>query len=92
MRQKLCLLLAGWTFDGESGNCVNIPQVAAGNTVSGRTCATALPCAEYQGIIWVYPSPGATPSTDTIVGEVLWCLSQCWARCLWRAVRGQWSS
>jgi phenylpropionate dioxygenase-like ring-hydroxylating dioxygenase large terminal subunit len=64
-----CAVHAGWTFDGESGNCVNIPQVAAGNAVSGRTCATALPCAEHQGIIWVYPSPGATPSTDTIVGE-----------------------
>ncbi|BDA43850.1 Protein TIC 55, chloroplastic [Coccomyxa sp. Obi] len=58
----------GWSFDGETGDCTNIPQVAPGGAVSGRTCATALPCAEYQGIVWVYPSPGAQPPTDTIVG------------------------
>ncbi|EIE25663.1 ISP domain-containing protein [Coccomyxa subellipsoidea C-169] len=58
----------GWSFDGKTGDCTNIPQVSQGGTISGRTCATALPCAEYQGIVWVYPSPGARPSTDTIVG------------------------
>lgn len=64
------MTLAGWSFDGETGDCTNIPQVAPGGAVSGRTCATALPCAEYQGIVWVYPSPGAQPSTDTIVGAL----------------------
>ncbi|CAK0757071.1 hypothetical protein CVIRNUC_002509 [Coccomyxa viridis] len=59
----------GWSFNGETGDCTNIPQVSHGGTISGRTCATALPCVERQGILWVYPSPGAqNPSTDTIIG------------------------
>jgi len=43
-------------------------QVVGGNTVSGRTCATALPCAERQGLLWVCPSPGAALSPDAIAG------------------------
>jgi phenylpropionate dioxygenase-like ring-hydroxylating dioxygenase large terminal subunit len=69
----LDLLCPGWSFDGETGNCTNIPQVTAGGTVSGRTCGIALPCVEYQGMVWVYPSPGANPSADTIVGELPLC-------------------
>jgi hypothetical protein len=81
---------AGWSFDGETGDCTNIPQVAQGGTISGRTCATALPCAEYQGIVWVYPTPGAHPSTDTIVGKLLYgpatlCIQE---DSLWRGVGG----
>ncbi|KAK9814291.1 hypothetical protein WJX72_003521 [[Myrmecia] bisecta] len=58
----------GWTFDGSSGQCTNIPQVEHGGVMMGKTCATALPACEHQGIVWVYPSPGATPSTSTIPG------------------------
>ncbi|CAL5227269.1 g10200 [Coccomyxa viridis] len=59
----------GWSFNGETGDCTNIPQVSHGGTISGRTCATALPCVERQGLLWVYPSPGAQdPPTDSIVG------------------------
>lgn len=43
-------------------------QVVGGNTVSGRTCATALPCAERQGLLWVCPTPGAALSPDAIAG------------------------
>lgn len=69
---------AGWTFNGETGDCVNIPQVSHGGTISGRTCATALPCVERQGILWVYPSPDATdPPVENIAGEDLIVCSQC---------------
>ena len=69
---------AGWTFSGETGDCVNIPQVSHGGTISGRTCATALPCVERQGILWVYPSPGATdPPVGNIAGENFMIFHQC---------------
>ena len=69
---------AGWSFNGETGDCTNIPQVSHGGTISGRTCATALPCVERQGLLWVYPSPGAQdPPTDSIVGESRPCQSFC---------------
>ena len=61
---------AGWSFNGETGDCTNIPQVSHGGTIAGRTCATALPCVERQGLLWVYPSPTAQdPSTAGIVGD-----------------------
>ena len=57
---------------------MNIPQVSHGGTISGRTCATALPCVERQGILWVYPSPDATdPPVENIAGEDLIVCSQC---------------
>ncbi len=46
-------------------------QVIGGNTVSGRTCATALPCVERQGLLWVCPTPGAMISPDAIAGALL---------------------
>ena len=46
-------------------------QVIGGNTVSGRTCATALPCVERQGLLWVCPTPGATILPDAIAGALL---------------------
>ncbi|KAK9804097.1 hypothetical protein WJX73_007161 [Symbiochloris irregularis] len=57
----------GWTFD-EGGSCVSIPQVRDGAGAGGRACATALPCVDQQGIIWVCSTPGASPPMDTIVG------------------------
>ena len=57
---------------------MNIPQVSHGGTISGRTCATALPCVERQGILWVYPSPDANdPPVENIAGEDLIVCSQC---------------
>lgn len=36
----------------------------AGATIAGRTCATALPAREFQGMVWVYP--GKNPDYDNI--------------------------
>ena len=44
-------------------------QISAGQKLTGRTCATALSACERQGMIWVYPNPGAAPSQDSIPGE-----------------------
>ncbi len=46
-------------------------QISAGQKLTGRTCATALSACERQGMIWVYPNPGAAPSQDSIPGERL---------------------
>lgn len=46
----------GWAFKGD-GTCDRIPQQVAGGTAhaSPRACATALPTAERQGLLFVYP-------------------------------------
>ena len=46
-------------------------QVIGSNTISGRTSATALPCVERQGILWVCPSPGASISPDALAGALI---------------------
>ena len=45
-------------------------QISAGQKLTGRTCATALPACERQGVIWVYPAPGAAPSQDAIPSQL----------------------
>lgn len=55
----------GWTFNGTTGACVDIPQaaLAAGGTggttlsYSQRTGATAIPACIHQGLIWLWPGP-----------------------------------
>eukprot|EP00891_Asterochloris_glomerata_P009043 jgi/Astpho2/9043/Aster-x1561 len=55
----------GWTF-AETGQCTNIPQVVGGNEALGRTCATAIPVREKQGMLWLWPRPGADPDEGSI--------------------------
>ena len=59
-----------WRFDKE-GTCTLIPQIGKGDT-SSRACATALPCAVHQNMLWVWPTPLAAgetpPSRDLIPG------------------------
>eukprot|EP00884_Botryococcus_braunii_P011470 jgi/Botrbrau1/20323/Bobra.0006s0006.1 len=57
----------GWTFQGETGHLVSIPQVSHFEATP-RSCAKAVPCIDYQGLIWIYPSPGAKPSRETVTG------------------------
>ncbi|KAK9838314.1 hypothetical protein WJX81_004064 [Elliptochloris bilobata] len=66
LQQDIVRFVEGWTFDGQTGECVNIPQVIGGNAVSGRTSATALPCVERQGMLWICPTPGADVSPAAI--------------------------
>lgn len=45
----------GWAFSG-AGNCDRIPQHDQGTAnVSRRACATTLPTAAHQGLLFVYP-------------------------------------
>jgi phenylpropionate dioxygenase-like ring-hydroxylating dioxygenase large terminal subunit len=55
----------GWSFDGKSGDCLEIPQLvqAAGEAddkpsiqkLSQRTSATAVPTMMHEGMVWLFP-------------------------------------
>ena len=50
----------GWTFDGATGDCVQIPQSATLNnqgTGGTRACAKAIPMTVHQGMVWLWPGP-----------------------------------
>ena len=54
----------GWSFDGTSGECVQIPQAAAnakndkgGGVAPARACAKAIPLQVHQGMVWLWPGP-----------------------------------
>lgn len=49
----------GWSFDGSTGICQEIPQSAASSKTafSDRTCAKAVPAVIHQGMIWLWPGP-----------------------------------
>jgi phenylpropionate dioxygenase-like ring-hydroxylating dioxygenase large terminal subunit len=50
----------GWCFEAASGQCREIPSLAAGAKLKAdRIFATAFPCQEHDGFFWVYvPEPG----------------------------------
>jgi len=63
----------GWSFDGATGDCVEIPQIVfqtkkdhEGNvqqlqsaTIPSRACAnTAVPAQIHQGMVWLFPGGG----------------------------------
>lgn len=51
----------GWRFDPVTGRCLEIPSLTPEDTLDcSRIYATAFPCAERDGYVWVYvPSPGS---------------------------------
>jgi phenylpropionate dioxygenase-like ring-hydroxylating dioxygenase large terminal subunit len=58
-RGELQCAYHGWRFDA-AGACVAAPGLAA--TPETRAArATAFPCLEQDGYVWVYSTPGATP-------------------------------
>jgi len=46
----------GWAFEGETGQCTNVPQLSPGAMLSKRTNVQAFPIREYQGMLWLRPS------------------------------------
>mmetsp|Transcript_24402 Transcript_24402/g.67599 ORF Transcript_24402/g.67599 Transcript_24402/m.67599 type:complete len:573 (+) Transcript_24402:34-1752(+) len=52
----------GWSFSGETGECVDIPQIATARNqkseqkkIPSRSCAQAVPSQIFQGMVWVFP-------------------------------------
>jgi phenylpropionate dioxygenase-like ring-hydroxylating dioxygenase large terminal subunit len=50
----------GWQFSSE-GDCVKVPGLATEVPTKGK-CATAYPCREQDGYIWVWPDTESKPS------------------------------
>ncbi|MUG93425.1 Rieske 2Fe-2S domain-containing protein [Scytonema sp. UIC 10036] len=58
-----------WRFDSQ-GNCVNIPQsqneqTEAKNCSNTRSCATAYPTQECQGLLWVWSESGSQAQQES---------------------------
>jgi phenylpropionate dioxygenase-like ring-hydroxylating dioxygenase large terminal subunit len=52
----------GWRFDG-GGECRAIPGLL-GEPGARSRCATAYPTREQDGFVWVYSTPGVTPTSE----------------------------
>lgn len=52
----------GWSFDGKTGECVEIPQIVNADGTSGqipsRACADAVPAQILQEMAWIFPGGG----------------------------------
>jgi phenylpropionate dioxygenase-like ring-hydroxylating dioxygenase large terminal subunit len=52
----------GWSFDGKSGDCLEIPQVVKSDgtmpPVPSRSCAKAVPVQIHQNMVWLFPGGG----------------------------------
>lgn len=53
----------GWSFDGKSGACVEIPQIVKADgtmppVVPSRSCADAVPAQVVQSMVWLFPGGG----------------------------------
>lgn len=52
----------GWSFDGKSGECVEIPQIVqnrsdekGGAKIPARACGDAVPAQIHQDMVWLFP-------------------------------------
>jgi phenylpropionate dioxygenase-like ring-hydroxylating dioxygenase large terminal subunit len=53
----------GWSFNGTSGDCVEIPQIVQADgtmppTVPSKSSAKAVPAQIYQEMVWLFPGGG----------------------------------
>lgn len=53
----------GWSFDGKSGECVEIPQIVKSDgsmppVVPSKSCAKAVPVQVHQNMVWLFPGGG----------------------------------
>lgn len=52
----------GWSFNGKTGECAEIPQLVnpdgSSATIPSRSCAHAVPVQIHQGMVWLFPGGG----------------------------------
>lgn len=52
----------GWSFDGKSGECEEIPQIVnpdgSSAKIPSRSCAKAVPAQIHQEMVWLFPGGG----------------------------------
>ena len=68
MLLRLCCICAFDAVGSAEPTACHV-QMSSSQKLTGRTCATALSACVRQGMIWVCPTPGPAPSTDTIPGD-----------------------
>lgn len=49
----------GWSYSGENGDCLRIPNLASHETIPGKYCVGHFACAEHDGLIFVWDGPAA---------------------------------
>jgi phenylpropionate dioxygenase-like ring-hydroxylating dioxygenase large terminal subunit len=56
----------GWSFNGKTGDCIEIPQIIqtkddgkqTSATIPSRACTTAVPAQIHDGMVWLFPGGG----------------------------------
>ncbi|KAL3940845.1 MAG: hypothetical protein SGBAC_004695 [Bacillariaceae sp.] len=52
----------GWSFDGKSGECTEIPQLVnadgSSTQIPSRACGKAVPAQTHQEMVWIFPGGG----------------------------------
>mmetsp|Transcript_11731 Transcript_11731/g.17221 ORF Transcript_11731/g.17221 Transcript_11731/m.17221 type:complete len:250 (-) Transcript_11731:985-1734(-) len=52
----------GWSFDGKSGECTEIPQLVkadgSSTQIPSRACGKAVPAQIHQEMVWIFPGGG----------------------------------
>ena len=60
----------GWTFDGASGTCINIPNLGADERLSPNYCVKTYPCRERGGFVYAWTGEGEpTPESALLFDE-----------------------
>ncbi|HEU0166211.1 MAG TPA: Rieske 2Fe-2S domain-containing protein [Chloroflexota bacterium] len=77
----------GWKFD-VTGQCVDMPNEPAESNFKNKVRATAYPCVERGGVVWVYMGPRSTPPPlpdleANMLGEGEWSVSATQRECNW---------
>src|SRR5690606_21339432 len=56
----------GWSFNGENGDCLRIPNLASHESIPGKYCVSHFACAERDGLIFLWDGPPADADTSLL--------------------------
>ncbi|MBR9909213.1 MAG: Rieske 2Fe-2S domain-containing protein [Gammaproteobacteria bacterium] len=60
----------GWTFDGGSGACIDVPNLSEAERVPPSFCVPAYPVAEHQGFVFVWAGEGEPGLLPPLAAQV----------------------
>ncbi|KAK1323631.1 hypothetical protein QJS10_CPA02g01380 [Acorus calamus] len=63
---RLECLYHGWQFQGESGQCVKIPQLPPGAKIPRSACLKSYHVKDSQGVVWVWMSETTSPNDSKL--------------------------
>lgn len=56
----------GWSYSGENGDCLRIPNLASHETIPGKYCVGHFACAERDGLIFLWDGPPTGADTSRL--------------------------